>query len=566
MIKVIKKLLVAVNIVLALAIISLCVLKYVFKTDTMLLIVILSVCGVALQTFLFLIWDKLVKENTETIRGAEQVEVAEQHIQKLQNYISEQEKNTQALKEKKEHFKHAAFHDPLTKLPNRNQLIDKLNLWIKRGDDDPNFGFTLLYIDLNRFKIINDSLGPSLGDELIYSVGERLGASVREEDFVARLGGDEFGILLNRVTDSRDVNACVELIVNNLAKPFKIKNHEIFTSASVGIVVSAIDYTKAEDMLRDADIAMYDAKKFEKDYVLFDTSMHKRAVILLQTETDLRQAIEQDEFCAYYQPIVNLNSMKLIGFEALIRWNHPTRGFVSPDEFIPVSEATNLIVPITIWMLRKSCQQLVEWKWKYPEYEDLIVSVNLSGKHFAQHDLVQRVKDILAETNMDPKHLKLEITESAVMESAESAIFMLKRLREIGVQLSIDDFGTGYSSFSYLHRFPIDTLKIDRTFVGMMEGRSENGEIVRTIIALAKALKLSVIAEGIETIHQLHQLRVLNCEYAQGYLFSRPVSSDQAEDLLKDSMDWSDIIPEYKANKLSATGNNMPTLEIKEVL
>jgi len=549
--------------------VSLCALKFLYAFDTTLPIVLLSIVGIASLTYLSFSGSKPQIENNEATTEepvSERAELAEKHIQQLQTYISEQEENTQALREKKDHFKHAAFHDPLTRLPNRNQFIDKLNLWLKKSKEDVGFGFTVLSLDLNRFKIINESLGHSLGDTLILKVAERLLSSVREKDLVARFSGDEFGILLNRVADLDEVNTCVELIVQNLAEPFDIDDREIFTSVSVGIVANSPDYQKAEEMLRDADIAMYHAKKKEKDYVLFDPSMHTRAVTLLQIETDLRQAIEREEFCAYYQPIVDLQSMKLIGFESLIRWNHPTRGLVPPNDFIPVSEVTNLIVPITIWMLRQSCSQLVEWKRKYPETENLMISVNLSGKHFAQHDLVQQVKDILVETNMDPKHLKLEITESAVMDSAETAIFMLKRLREIGVQLSIDDFGTGYSSLSYLHRFPINTLKIDRSFVGTMEDRSENGEIVRTIIALAKALKLSVIAEGIETVHQLHQLQVLNCEYAQGYLFSRPVARDQAEDLLKNSVDWSDVLPNYDENNVPLINHDLPTLEIGDML
>ena len=256
--------------------------------------------------------------------------------------------------------------------------------------------------------------------------------------------------------------------------------------------------------------------------------MHTRAVTLLQLETDLRTAIERDELCMFYQPIINLDSMKIFGFESLIRWNHPTRGMVPPNEFIPVSEETGLIVPITLWILRTSCKQMVEWQRKNPANKNLIISVNLSGKHFAQKDLVDQIKTILDETEMNPAHLKLELTESAVMENAENVISMMKQIRDLGVQLSIDDFGTGYSSLSYLHRFPINTLKVDRSFVSAMEDGTENGEIVRTVFALAKTLRLDVVAEGIETIHQLHQLRILGCEYGQGYLFSRPGSGSRS--------------------------------------
>ncbi len=469
-------------------------------------------------------------------------EEAEEHIRKLQGYIDEQEKNTEALRKTKEQFKYEAFHDPLTKLPNRKKFIDKMGQWLDQSQKDNKFEFTVLSLDLNRFKTINESLGHSLGDTLILRVAERLQNSVRQKDLVARFGGDEFGILLNNVSKTEDVAACVELIIKNLAEPFKIGSREIFTSVSVGIAVSHAGYEKAGDILRDADIAMYHGKNNDKGYMVFDPSMHTRAVNLLQVETDLRHAIEREEFVTYFQPIISLRSMRIVGFEALIRWNHPTRGLVPPNEFIPVSEVTNLIVPITLWILRQSCNRLVGWKQQYPE-QDLMVSVNLSGKHFAQPDLVKHVKEILQETGMEPANLKLEITESAIMENADTAIFMLKRLRDIGVRLSIDDFGTGYSSLSYLHRFPINTLKIDRSFVGTMEDGSENGEIVRTIIALAKALNLSVIAEGIETAHQLHQLRVLDCEYGQGYLFSPPVAGEKADEFVRNAESWDHILP-----------------------
>jgi EAL domain-containing protein (putative c-di-GMP-specific phosphodiesterase class I) len=271
--------------------------------------------------------------------------------------------------------------------------------------------------------------------------------------------------------------------------------------------------------------------------------MHTRAVTLLQLETDLRSAIERDELCMYYQPIVDLSSMRLFGFESLIRWNHPQRGLVPPNEFIPVSEETGLIIPLTLWVLRTSCRQMVEWQRKSESNKDLIVSVNLSGKHFAEKDLVKQIETIIKETGIEPRSLKLELTESAVMENAESVILMLKQIRELGVQLSIDDFGTGYSSLSYLHRFPINTLKVDRSFVSTMEDGSENGEIVRTVVALAKTLGLDIVAEGIESIHQLHQLRILGCEYGQGYLFSRPVPVEEAERLLEDKKRWENIMP-----------------------
>lgn len=537
--------------------------KVQFTIGTALMILLIATTGFAFIVHLLYLLDerKSGKIKLAEFDSAEQVE---NHIQTLQNHIDEQEKNTEALQKTKERYRYEAFHDALTKLPNRKKFLDKMGQWLKQSHQDIQFSFTVLSLDLNRFKTINESLGHTLGDTLILKVSERLQNSIRQKDVVARFGGDEFGIILNNVSKTDDVAACVELIIKNLAEPFNIGSREIFTSVSVGIAVSHRGYEKGEDILRDADIAMYHAKSCEASYVVFDQSMHTRAVTLLQVETDLRHAIERDEFVTYYQPIISLRSMKLIGFESLIRWNHPTRGLVPPGEFIPVTEVTNLIVPITLWILRKSCNQLVEWKRKYPAQADLMISVNLSGKHFAQPDLVKQVKDILKDTNMDPRHLKLELTESAIMENAETAIFMLKRLRGIGVQLSIDDFGTGYSSLSYLHRFPIDTLKVDRSFVGTMEEGSENGEIVRTIIALAKALKLSVIAEGIETVHQLHQLRVLNCEYGQGFLFSRPVPCEEAEGLVRDVKDWTNILPPVEGNLAPVFNHERPTLELGE--
>ncbi len=381
-----------------------------------------------------------------------------------------------------------------------------------------------------------------MGDRLILHVAKRLATSVRDKDLVARFSGDEFAFILHNIDDIEDAKQFAERIKDKISAPFTLSGRQVFTSFSIGIAFGGADYEMAEDILRDADIAMYHAKDAEKDYVIFDQNMHTRAVTLLQLETDLRLAIERDELCMFYQPIIDLETMRLFGFESLIRWNHPTRGLVPPNDFIPLSEDTGLIVPMTLWILRTSCAQMVEWQRQSPANKKLVVSVNLSGKHFAQKDMVEQIKTILVETEMDPACLKLELTESAVMTNAESVIEMMRQIRDLGIQLSIDDFGTGYSSLSYLHRFPINTLKVDRSFVNTMEDGSENGEIVRTVIALAKTLRLNVVAEGIETIHQLHQLRILGCEYGQGYLFSRPVPVDEAERLIADSSRFEKIV------------------------
>lgn len=479
----------------------------------------------------------------------ERAEIAESYIKELQEYVAEQEKANKSLKESKEKFRHAAFHDPLTDLPNRNLFLETLKFILEKHKQTPNFNFAVLFLDLNRFKTINDSLGHSTGDRLISAVAKRLTDLARDGDLVARFSGDEFGIILNSVSGIEEVVVLADLIKQQISNPFIIGQRDVYSSVSIGIAIGNKDYLEAEEILRDADIAMYHAKENEKGIAVFNRSMHARALELLQLETDLRHALERDELCAFFQPIVELSSMKLVGFESLIRWNHPQRGLVSPGEFIPVSEDTNLIIPMTLWMLRHSCQQLVKWQMMSPLNKKIFLSVNLSGKHFAEKQLVSQVKRILDDTGLDPSCLKLEITESAVMGNAEAAIMMLKQLKSLGVQLSIDDFGTGYSSLSYLHRFPIDTLKVDRSFVSTMEDGSENGEIVRTVISLAKTLGMNVVAEGIETVHQVHQLRILDCEYGQGYLFSRPVPIQEAERMIEARAHWQKLLPTPVLNK-----------------
>lgn len=503
----------------------------------------------AVSAIFYLTYRRYVDDVKTTSAKAEQsererAEQAERHIEELQHHIAEQDRIGQALRESKERFRHAAFHDSLTDLPNRNLFMETLKYALEKNKHNSDFKFAVLFLDINRFKTINDSLGHSMGDRLILHVAKRLATSVREKDLVARFSGDEFAFILNNISGIEDAIQFAELIKTKISAPFTLSGRQVFTSFSIGIAMGSAEYEVAEDILRDADIAMYHAKEKEKDFVVFNKNMHTRAVTLLQLETDLRTAIERNQLCMFYQPIINLDTMKIFGFESLIRWNHPIRGLVPPNEFIPVSEETGLIVPMTLWILRTSCRQMVEWQRKNPANKNLVVSVNLSGKHFAHKDLVEQIKNILVETEMNPAHLKLELTESAVMENAENVISMMKQIRDLGIQLSIDDFGTGYSSLSYLHRFPINTLKVDRSFVSAMEDGSENGEIVRTVVALAKTLRLDVIAEGIETIHQLHQLRILGCEYGQGYLFSRPVPVEEAERLINDQTRFANTLPQ----------------------
>jgi diguanylate cyclase (GGDEF)-like protein len=408
--------------------------------------------------------------------------------------------------------------------------------------------FAVLFLDLDRFKNINDSLGHTHGDLLLVAFAERLERTLRPVDTLARFGGDEFAILLSGIVDTTDAVRVAERIHEELLLPFDLDKNSAFATASIGIALSSSGYDRPEDILRDADTAMYRAKENGKArYEMFDQGMHARAVSRLQLESDLRQAVEQKQFCVYYQPIIALETGRLSGFEALVRWNHPRRGIISPVDFIPVAEETGLIVPLGRWVLEESCTKIRHWQQKSPSHRALSLSVNLSGRQVSQPDLVDQIKQALHDSKLSPHCLKLEITESVVMENAEAATIMFKQLRALGVQLSIDDFGTGYSSLSYLHRFPLNYLKIDRSFVSRMTTADDNSEIVRTIATLAHNLGMEVIAEGIETEEQHQQLKALGCEYGQGYLFSRPVDDRGAEHLLAKDVEREELPNEQTA-------------------
>ena len=433
-------------------------------------------------------------------------------------------------KRTEEKMLHDAFHDSLTGLANRALFLDHLRLRIERGKRDQKGLFAVLFLDFDRFKVINDSLGHAQGDALLILIARRLESVLRSSDVVARLGGDEFTILLGELDEEDDAIDIANRIQENLKVPFDVGGGEVFMSASIGIALSTIGHTKAEDMLRDADIAMYCAKADGKAcYKVFDRAMHDRALMQMQMETDIRQSFERGDFCLHYQPIFAIETNQLAGFEALIRWDHPTRGMIPPDEFIPIAEENGLILPLGRWILFESCRQMREWQDKNPAAVVLKLSVNLSCKQFSQPDLVEQVTAALVSTRLDARCLKLEITESHLMENSAMSVKMMTRLRELGVELSLDDFGTGYSSLSYLHRLPVNYLKIDRSFVSRMTESTENGEIVNTIIRLAQSLKMKVIAEGIETASQLEQLKQLNCEFGQGYFYSKPLKAAAAK-------------------------------------
>ncbi|MGI8469445.1 MAG: EAL domain-containing protein [Pyrinomonadaceae bacterium] len=433
-------------------------------------------------------------------------------------------------KRAEEQMLHDALHDGLTGLANRTLFTNHLQKAIERGKRSSSTLYAVLFLDFDRFKVINDSLGHAEGDNLLKQIARRLENLLRIGDLLARLGGDEFTILLSELNETNDAVAIAERIQKDLNTPFILGEQEIFMSVSIGIALSNDGHYRAEDMLRDADIAMYRAKaKGKAQHQIFDQAMHSYARNKLQLETEMHHALQRGEFCLNYQPIINIETNNLAGFEALIRWNHPERGMVSPGDFIPAAEENGLIIPLGRWILYESCRQMYEWQKLYPWASEIMMSVNLSCKQFMQSDLMEQVAASIISTQLDPRCLKLEITESHVMENSEKAVTMMNRLRSIGVGISLDDFGTGYSSLSYLHRLPVNYLKIDRSFVSRMVESKENREIVYTIVKLAQNLKMKVVAEGIETAEQLEQLKQIGCEFGQGYLISKPMESEKAK-------------------------------------
>ena len=437
-------------------------------------------------------------------------------------------------KRAEEQLLYDAFHDGLTRLPNRALFTDRLDRALERAKRRDDFTVAVLFLDLDRFKVVNDSLGHMTGDQLLIGVARRLERALRHVDTVARLGGDEFVILLEDIEEISDATQSAERIQAMLREPFDLDESEVFTSASIGIAVSTTGYSRAEDIIRDADIAMYRAKSMGKArHELFDEAMHGRAVELLRLETDLRNAVDREEFRLHYQPIVSLESGEVVGFEALIRWMHPSRGLTYPAAFLPLAEETGLTVAMGSWTLREACHQLKSWQDGAEQWRDLWVSVNLSGRQLLQPDLTKVVDHALQEAQIDPNTLLLEITEGIIMEDPEAATAVLVSLRALGVRLPIDDFGTGYSSLAYLHRFPISSLKIDKSFVKNLDTGGEDEMIVRTIVNLAHNLNMDVIAEGIETESQLDRLKALGCEYGQGFLFSKAVPAEEATAILE---------------------------------
>jgi diguanylate cyclase (GGDEF)-like protein/PAS domain S-box-containing protein len=428
-----------------------------------------------------------------------------------------------------------AFYDPVTELPNRGLLIHRLDLALDAARRDGT-RFAVLAIELDRIQLVHDSLGRAAGDELLVGAASRLKECAPADAMVAHLGGDQFAILLDGVAGVGDATRVATCVHHMLAQPLRAAGREVFSGASVGIVLSGPAYAQAEDVLRDAAIAMVRARSAAHgQYHVFDPAMHAEAMARLQLETDLRRALERGELRVFYQPIVHLRTGRIAGFEALARWEHPERGLIMPDDFIPVAEETGLILPIGLWVLEEACRTLRRWQDR-PGGEGLKIAVNLSARQFSQPDLVRRVKAILARTQISPATLELEITESVILQHSSQVLDTLGRIKSLGVQLHVDDFGTGYSSLSYLHRLPLDALKIDRSFVSGADAGSL--QIVRTIVAMAQALGVSVVTEGIESAELLDELRSLHCEYGQGFFFSRPVPAEQIETLFDADPSW----------------------------
>lgn len=431
-----------------------------------------------------------------------------------------------------------AFHDPLTGLPNRALFMDRLNHAIQRVRRRRSENVAVLFIDVDRFKVVNDSLGHSFGDELLIAISARLNECIRLGDTIARLGGDEFTILAEDLSTPTAAEELAHRIVKRFEAPFQIKGREVFSSVSIGVLMSNEDHNRAEDMLRDADLAMYRAKSEGRGrFETFATDMREHAITIMELDTALRHAMERHEFELFYQPITTLKTKALSGFEALIRWRSPERGLISPFDFIPLAEETGLIVQMGDFVIEEACRQKRKWLDLYGDQKPEWISINVSARQLVGHDIVPVLQKALSDNGLDGRQIKVEITESLVMENPVVAESLFQRLKEMNVPLCIDDFGTGYSSLGALHQFPIDVLKIDKSFVQSSSPHGNDREMIRTIAGLAHNLGLSVVAEGIETETQLAEVSVIGCEFGQGYLFSKPLEADEATQFIAD---WQD--------------------------
>jgi diguanylate cyclase (GGDEF)-like protein len=477
--------------------------------------------------------DKIQQLNAELesrVRArTEQLELANQE---LKNEIERRQ-------ELQNELLHLALHDSLTNLPNRALFMESLQEAIAQLEREETHQFAVLFLDCDRFKVVNDSLGHSVGDELLKAISKRLHNCLKREDLLARLGGDEFAILLRRIADEAEAIAVAERILASLSTPFQLSRHEVFINASIGIALSNVYDDSPEYLLQDADTAMYRAKALGRSrYHVFDPSMHQSILRRLELENDLRRAIEREELKVFYQPIVDLSSGRIVAFEALVRWFHRKRGFVSPAEFIPVAEESGTIHAIDLWVLQSACRQLQQWQKVGAIDSNLSVGINLSAITFLRPHLTEEIRRIVTDLDFDPERLKLEITETAILENKDLAQAKIGELQQCGIKISLDDFGTGYSSLSYLHELPVNTLKIDQSFIRRMNGNPQNRDLIPAIITMAHTMEMEAIAEGIETQGQLNQLRKLACNCGQGYLFSAPLDAPSTRDLLASQPRW----------------------------
>ena len=494
---------------------------------------------------------RYIHKTGETVWTAWSVSIANDADQKRPNLIFQIQDITEK-KSAEQKLQHEATHDALTKLPNRAYFLSRLEEALSKSQLLNNYKVSVLFIDLDRFKVVNDSLGHLIGDQLLIGIAERLRECLRPNDIVARLGGDEFTILVEGRYDPNEVVRIAERLQEKFSQPFDLSGHEIYSSASIGILHASEKHLTPEDMMRDADTAMYQAKRAGKAcHEVFNENMHEAVKATLLLETDLRRAIERDELSVFYQPIHCLESREIQGFEALARWHHREHGILSPDKFIPLAEEIGLIDALGEQILRKACSQMRFFKDDALAESSLILSVNLSCKQFAQTTLVEKIKQILKETGFPPSRLKLEITESVFFEHKEKAVEMLFQLRELGIEINIDDFGTGYSNLSYLMQMPISTLKIDRSFISPINEDGGNTEIVETIIMLARKMGMKVVAEGVENEAQVGQLKRLNCESAQGYYFSQPMNFEDVQQFFNEKTGVKSIVPKGKFEDVS---------------
>jgi diguanylate cyclase (GGDEF)-like protein len=432
------------------------------------------------------------------------------------------------------------LRDSLTGLPNRTLLLARIGDLLEHRRPEAGQGFALIFFVLDRFRVITDSLGGAVGDQLLIAVAQRLGNGLRPGDTAARIGGESFAILLDGVMDAAEAERFAAQLKGELAAGFDVEGQALFTTASIGIVFVRPGYVEPGDILRDAETAAHNAMQRGGDnHEVFAADMRERVVALFKMETELRQAVVGgEEFRVYYQPVVSLKTGRLAGFEALVRMRRPDGSLVPPSEFIPLTEETGLILSIGRWVLAEACAQMRTWQQRYPEHPPMQMSVNLAGRQFAQPDLLEQIERVLTETGLDTASLKLEVTETVIMEHAEAATAVLEKLRAKGIKLLMDDFGTGYSSLSYLHRFPVDTLKIDASFVRRMDVDRKNADIIQTIVTLAHTLNMDLIAEGVESAEQLAELRAMQVEYGQGYHFAKPLDADAAEQLIVTQPVW----------------------------